>query len=95
MGKPFVRDLLEACRLAAFPKGKKLLYERKIMNEMDIIAQRKYAHKTGVAEGIAKGEMSKARDGGCKTYGGWSPYGNRASCMGLSLDELRTIAESM
>ena len=38
-GKPFVKDLLEVCRLAAFPNDKELLYERKIVNEMENIAQ--------------------------------------------------------
>ncbi len=96
MGKPFVKDMLEVCRLAAFPKDKKLLYERKIMNELDIIAQRKYAHKTGFAEGrtegIAEGEMSKARDVAAKFIAAGISEETVASCTGLSMDELRSIA---
>ena len=88
MGKPFVKGLREACRLAAFPKDKKLLYERKIMNEMDIIAQRKYAHKTGFAEG----EASKAYDVATKMFAAGISEETVASCTGLSMDELRSIA---
>ena len=101
MGKPLVKGLLEACRLAAFPKDKKLLYERKIMNEMDIIAQKKYAHKTGLAEGMAEGlakgraegEISKARDGAVKFIAAGVPAETIAACLGLSIDEVRAIAE--
>ena len=99
-GKPFVKNLLEACRLAAFPKDKKLLYESRIMNEMDIIAQRKYAHKTGfaegrtegIAEGRAEGEMSKARDVAEKMLVAGFPAETIISCTGLDWNELGEIA---
>ncbi len=81
--KPFFNNLLEACRIAAFNEKKKLLYERSIMKERDIIAQREYAveesfnegyndgydkgHAEGMEKGIAEG-MEKGREEG-KTEG--------------------------
>ena len=53
--KPFFNSLLEACRIAAFNEKKKLLYERSIMKERDIIAQREYAIE--VATEAAKEEL--------------------------------------
>ena len=67
--EPFFDNLLEACRIAAFDNNKKLLYERSIMKEMDIIAQRDYAvevgfnngYDKGIAEGMEKGAREIAK----------------------------------
>ena len=49
-GRQFFKDLLEACRIAAFDEKKKIQYESSMMDERDIIAQREYALEEGIRE---------------------------------------------
>ncbi len=61
--KPFFNNLLEACRIAAFNEKKKMLYERSIMKERDIIAQREYAVEESFNEGYDKGRTEGIAEG--------------------------------
>lgn len=52
--RPFMKSLIDACEIAAFPMEKKLEYGKDIMTELDIIAQRQFAEKQAEAKGIQK-----------------------------------------
>ena len=89
--KPFVTDLLEACRLAAFPKDKKILYDRSIMNEIDILAQRDYAVEEGYLRGKAEGMEDGKRDIAAAFLKKGLDATLIASCTGLSVSEVEAL----
>ena len=90
--RPFLNELLEACKLAAFPKDKKLLYRTHIMNEIDILSQRRYAREMGFEEGQEKGRAEMARETAKKLVGAGVAPETIASCTGLSLEEVMALA---
>ena len=45
----------EACEIAAFTPDKRIIYDNKLMTELDIQAQKDYAVKEALAEGKAAG----------------------------------------
>ena len=55
--------LAEACEVAAFDKEKKLKYEIDKMNEWDILAQREFAERKGLEEGLQKGLREGREEG--------------------------------
>ena len=57
------RRLAEACEVAAFDKEKKLKYEIDKMNEWDILAQREFAERKGLEEGLQKGLQEGREEG--------------------------------
>ena len=57
------RRLAEACEIAAFDKDKKLKYEIDKMNEWDILAQREFAERKGLEEGLQKGLREGREEG--------------------------------
>ncbi len=57
------RRLAEACEVAAFDKEKKLKYEIDKMNEWDILAQREFAERKGLEEGLQKGLREGREEG--------------------------------
>ena len=57
------RRLAEACEVAAFDKDKKLKYEIDKMNEWDILAQREFAERKGLEEGLQKGLREGREEG--------------------------------
>ena len=57
------RRLAEACEVAAFGKEKKLKYEIDKMNEWDILAQREFAERKGLEEGLQKGLQEGREEG--------------------------------
>ena len=57
------RRLAEACEVAAFGKEKKLKYEIDKMNEWDILAQREFAERKGLEEGLQKGLREGREEG--------------------------------
>ena len=57
------RRLAEACEVAAFDKVKKLKYEIDKMNEWDILAQREFAERKGLEEGLQKGLREGREEG--------------------------------
>ena len=98
-GKPFLGELLEACEIAAFPKDKKLLYNTEIMNEIDILSQRKYAQELGFEEGRLAGEQA-GREVGLQEgiekvaknmLSAGIPADTVASCTGLTTEELKEL----
>ena len=48
--------LCDACEIAAFTPDKRIIYDNKLMTELDIQAQKDYAVKEALAEGEAKGK---------------------------------------
>ena len=92
---PFFDKLLEACRIAAFPESKKLNYERNMVLERDIIAQREYAQQSGFAEGMEKGleegrrmnQMENARN----LLRAGVPPEVIAECVGLNLEFVKSL----
>lgn len=68
--QPFLKSLVEACEIAEFPLDKRREYDKDMLTELDIIAQREFAVKEaevkakaeGKAEGIAEGVLSVARN---------------------------------
>ena len=50
----------DACEIAAFTPDKRIIYDNKLMTELDIQAQKDYAVKEGLAEGKAEGEAQKS-----------------------------------
>ena len=57
------RRLAEACEVAAFDKVKRLKYEIDKMNEWDILAQREFAERKGLEEGLQKGLQEGREEG--------------------------------
>ena len=57
------RRLAEACEVAAFDKVKRLKYEIDKMNEWDILAQREFAERKGLEEGLQKGLREGREEG--------------------------------
>ncbi len=51
----FLRNLVDACEIASFPLSKKREYDKDMLTELDILAQRDYAREEGRAEGWTKG----------------------------------------
>ncbi len=96
--EPFFDDLLEACRIAAFNKEKKLLYERSIMKEMDIIAQREYAVEVGFNKGydkgMAEGKAEGARESAIKLLKAGVAPEIVAQCVGLNIDEVLSLNQN-
>ena len=93
--KPFFNSLLEACRIAAFNEKKKLLYERSIMKERDIIAQREYAVEESFNDGYDKGLKEGARETAINTaksalMNGLAPE-LVATITGLDIDEVLSL----
>ena len=100
---PFFDKLLEACRIAAFPESKKLNYERNMMLERDIIAQREYAQQSGYAEGMEKG-MAEGLEKGLEEGRRMNQMENArnllragvppeviAECVGLNLEFVKSL----
>ena len=91
--KPFLNELLEACEIAAFPKDKKLLYNTELMNEIDILSQRKYAQELGYAEGYEEGGERKAKDAAKNLLAAGIAPEVIASCVGLSVKDVTSLIE--
>ena len=51
--------LCDACEIAAFTPDKRIIYDNKLMTELDIQAQKDYAVKEALAEGEAKGKSER------------------------------------
>lgn len=94
--QPFFKDLLEACRIAAFPEDKKLKYERSMMLERDIIAQRDFAVEEAKAEGreegLRTGARNKSEEIAFKLLTTGLSLETIASCVGLSREEVAELA---
>jgi predicted transposase/invertase (TIGR01784 family) len=54
--------LFEACEIAAFTPDKRIIYDSKLMTELDIQAQKDYAVKEALAEGEARKGLEIARN---------------------------------
>jgi len=50
-----ILQLTKACEIAAFTPDKRIIYDNKLMTELDIQAQKDYAVKEALAEGKAEG----------------------------------------
>ena len=59
--KSITKTLSRACEIAAFTPEKKTLYNKSLMNERDILAQKDFAVKEARAEGLAEGKRETAK----------------------------------
>ena len=60
--KSITKHLCQACEIAAFTSEKRTLYNKAIMNERDIQAQKDYAVKEALAEGKAERDLEIAKN---------------------------------
>ncbi len=79
--KSITKTLSRACEIAAFTPEKKTLYNKSLMNERDILAQKDFAVKEARREGLAEGEAKgrKAEK--------WETAKN-LKAMGLSVEQI-------
>ena len=61
--KSITKTLSRACEIAAFTPEKKTLYNKSLMNERDILAQKDFAVKEALAKGEAKGRAEGRAEG--------------------------------
>ena len=54
-----IQQLADACEIAAFTPDKRIIYDNKLMTELDIQAQKDYAVKEALAEGKAEGRADE------------------------------------
>ena len=85
--EPFFDELLDACRVATFPETKKMIYERNIMRERDIIAQREYAVEQARIESETETKVAAAHN---LLAAGIAPE-VISSCLGLPLEEVEAL----
>ncbi len=62
-GTPITKTLSRACEIAAFTPEKKTLYNKSLMNERDILAQKDFAVKEALAKGLAEGRTEGLAEG--------------------------------
>ncbi len=55
--KRYTKTLSRACEIAAFTPEKKTLYNKSLMNERDILAQKEFAVNEALLKGHAEGEI--------------------------------------
>ncbi len=60
--KSITKTLSRACEIAAFTPEKKTLYNKSLMNERDILAQKDFAVKEALARGLAEGRAEEKRE---------------------------------
>ena len=77
-------ELARACEVENFPPNVKLNYVRNMFTEMDYKAEMKANFK--------KGEAQKASDAALKFIAAGVPEDTIASCLGLTIEQLHTIA---
>ena len=64
--KSITKTLSRACEIAAFTPEKKTLYNKSLMNERDILAQKDFAVKEALLKGEAKGRTEGLAEGEAK-----------------------------
>ena len=60
--KSITKTLSRACEIAAFTPEKKTLYNKSLMNERDILAQKDFAVKEALAKGLEEGKRETAKN---------------------------------
>ena len=64
-----LKELVRESEIAAFNKDKRAIYDLSLMNERDILTEKKYAREEGLVEGHANGlqeGLAKGREEGFK-----------------------------
>ncbi len=85
----YQKRIYEACEIAAFTPNKRIIYDTKLMTELDIQAQKDYAVKEalaeGKAEGLAEGEAKGKAEGLAE---GKAQTAKNLLAMGLPIEQI-------
>ena len=58
-----LKELVRESEIAAFNKDKRAIYDLSLMNERDILTEKKYAREEGRAEGLVQGHADGLQEG--------------------------------
>jgi predicted transposase/invertase (TIGR01784 family) len=83
----------EACEIAAFTPDKRIIYDNKLMTELDIQAQKDYAVKEALAEGKAEGRADEKLDIAKNMLTKGFELSVISELTGLSKDALRSLRD--
>ena len=86
-----IQQLADACEIAAFTPDKRIIYDNKLMTELDIQAQKDYAVKEALAEGEAKGKAEGKLEIAKNLRAMGLPVEQIVRATGLSADEILSI----
>ncbi len=80
-----IQQLAEACEIAAFTPNKRIIYDTKLMTELDIQAQKDYAVKEARSEALAEGEAKGKAEGLAE---GKAETAKNLLAMGLPIEQI-------